>query len=171
MQAEWERCDRCASDVWGEKEYRLHERTGARPTLEFNGIAGGFYGEGFKTVLPSKATSENQLPFSTQIKTHTAFLNCVRDRIAELTPSTVTTELIELEMGSPGILIDRDTPAMRAMFNAYEKGWGVKPLWSRAGGSVPVVSKFQEHSWIQQLYSCRLAIKGAGRIVPMSMCT
>jgi acetylornithine deacetylase/succinyl-diaminopimelate desuccinylase-like protein len=69
----------------------------------------------------------------------------VQDHIADLTPPTVTTELRILEMGAPGILFDRNTDAMRAVINAYEKGWGVKPIFSREGGSVPVVSAFDEH--------------------------
>jgi acetylornithine deacetylase/succinyl-diaminopimelate desuccinylase-like protein len=133
-----------AKRPWGEKEYRLHERTGARPTLEFNGIAGGFYGDGFKTVLPSRV----RVKISCRIvpdQDPERIAKLVQDHIADLTPATVTTDLRILEMGAPGILFDRNTDAMQAVIEAYKKGWGVKPIFSREGGSVPVVSAFDEH--------------------------
>jgi acetylornithine deacetylase/succinyl-diaminopimelate desuccinylase-like protein len=141
-QTEWDAVTG-ASQPWGESEYTLLERSGARPTLEINGIAGGFYGTGFKTVLPAKATAKiscrlvpNQDPAQT--------FEQVRDYIQALTPPTVHSEVTSLEEGAPGVLFDRGTPAMRAAAAAYTKGWGVAPIFSRAGGSVPVVAAFQQ---------------------------
>lgn len=159
MEKEWQEVTG-APQLWGEKEFRLHERTGARPTLEINGIAGGFYGEGFKTVLPAKAMAKISCRLVPDQDPHRIY-ECVRDYIAELTPPTVKSELIELEMGSPGVLFDRDTAGMRAAFMAYERGWGVKPMYSRAGGSVPVISHFQQYLH-SQLVSMPFGYKGCG---------
>lgn len=128
---------------WGEPDYALHERAGVRPTLEINGITGGFAGEGFKTVLPSRAMAKiscrlvpNQDPqkIFAQVKAH----------IEQITPPTVTSNLVLLEQGAPGIVLDRHSAAMQAAARAYEAAWGVRPIFSREGGSVPVVSSFQE---------------------------
>lgn len=159
MEREWQEVTG-APQVWGEKEYRLHERTGARPTLEINGIAGGFYGEGFKTVLPAKAMAKISCRLVPDQDPHQIY-EYVRDYIAELTPPTVQAELIELEIGSHGVLFDRDTAGMKAAFIAYERGWGVKPMYSRAGGSVPVIAHFQQYLQ-SQLVSMPFGYKGCG---------
>ncbi|MBC8172120.1 MAG: dipeptidase [Anaerolineae bacterium] len=131
-----------APQPWGEAEYRLHERIGVRPTLEINGITGGYAGEGFKTVIPSKAMAKiscRLVPDQDPVHIYVA----VRDYIATLTPPTVKSELRELEEGSRGIILARDGVPMQAAARAYEKGWGVKPIFSREGGSIPVVEVFQ----------------------------
>ncbi len=141
-QTEWDAVTG-AAQPWGEAEYTLLERSGARPTLEINGIAGGFYGTGFKTVLPAKATAKiscRLVPHQDPART----FEQVRDYIQALTPPTVHSEITLLEEGAPGVLFDRDTPAMRAAAQAYTQGWGVAPIFSRAGGSVPVVAAFQQ---------------------------
>ncbi len=131
-----------APQLWGEPEYAPHERAGARPTLEINGIAGGHYGTGFKTVLPSKAWAKiscRLVPNQDPRKIHEA----LSARIAALTPPTIRSELRSMEEGSPGVLLDWRTPAMQAAVAAYEKGWGKRPVLARGGGSIPVVSAFQ----------------------------
>jgi acetylornithine deacetylase/succinyl-diaminopimelate desuccinylase-like protein len=128
-----------APQIWGEPEYRLHERIGARPTLEFNGIGGGFAGEGFKTVLPAKAIAKISCRLVPDQDPQRIF-ECVRDYIAQLTPPTVKSELVLLEAGAPAILLDRHTPAMQAVAVAYEKSYGKRPIYAREGGSVPVAS-------------------------------
>lgn len=129
---------------WGEAQYTLLERSGARPTLEINGIAGGFYGTGFKTVLPASATAKISCRLVPNQQPQRIYQQ-VRDYITRITPPTVRAELTALELGAPGVLLDRDTPAMRAAVSAYEKGWGARPIFTREGGSVPVVAAFQEH--------------------------
>lgn len=130
---------------WGEPEYTLHERAGARPTLEVNGIRGGYAGDGFKTVLPSMALAkiscrlvERQEPIH--------IYELVRDQIARLTPSSVRSELHRLEDGAPATVFDLRAPAMQAASQAYELGWGVKPIYERAGGSVPIAHAMQKLS-------------------------
>lgn len=128
--------------AWGEAEYRLHERTGARPTLEVNGLVSGWTGEGAKTVLPAKALAKLSCRLVADQDPHEIYA-LVRDHIARITPPTVTSEVRLLHTGSSAIT-ERDTPAMAAAVAAYEEGWGSRPVFSREGGSIPVVSVFQQ---------------------------
>lgn len=126
---------------WGEAGYTIEERIGARPTLEVNGIVSGFYGEGAKTVLPARALAKiscrlvaNQDPLR--------IYELVRDYVAQLTPPTVRSELRLLHTGAPAYT-DINTPAMRAAVAAYQKHWGVAPIFIRGGGSIPIVADLQ----------------------------
>jgi acetylornithine deacetylase/succinyl-diaminopimelate desuccinylase-like protein len=126
---------------WGEAQYTLRERVGARPTLEINGMVSGFYGEGAKTVLPAKAMAKiscrlvaNQDP--------TKIYELIRDYVASITPPTVRSEVRLLHTGDPAF-VDLNAPAMQAAIKAYEKGWGKSPVFMREGGSIPIVANFQ----------------------------
>jgi acetylornithine deacetylase/succinyl-diaminopimelate desuccinylase-like protein len=141
IEAEWKAVPN-APQPWGEPEFRLHERIGVRPTLEINGISGGYAGEGFKTVIPAKALAKISCRLVPD-QNPDAVLKALQETITRLTPPTVRSELRVLEEGSLGIILDRHAPSMRAAARAYEKGWGVKPIYSREGGSIPVVSAFQ----------------------------
>ncbi|GAB5494103.1 MAG: dipeptidase [Phototrophicaceae bacterium] len=136
IQEEWEAVAN-APKQWGEPEFTLHERFGARPTLEINGIHGGYTGDGFKTVLPAHAFAKiscrlvpNQDPEKIMI--------AVQDKIRKIAPDTVTVSFIQVEAGAPAIRIDYNGEAMQTAYRAYEKSWGVKPVFERAGGSVPI---------------------------------
>lgn len=129
---------------WGDPEFTLNERIGARPTLEINGIAGGYAGEGFKTVLPARAWAK----ISCRLVPHQAanrVFEQVRDYISQITPGTVTAELRLLEAMGKGFLLDRNTPSMRAAAEAYRRAWDVEPIYTREGGSIPVVSSLEAH--------------------------
>ncbi|MCU0497725.1 MAG: dipeptidase [Anaerolineae bacterium] len=129
---------------WGDPDFALNERIGARPTLEINGIGGGFAGNGFKTVLPAHANAKiscRLVPDQDPAKIY----HRVHQHLLSLAPPTVQIELHLLDAGSPGVLLDRHNPYMRAVEQAYLRGWGVRPLYSREGGSIPVVSAFQQH--------------------------
>lgn len=131
------------SAVWGEKEYTIRERIGARPTLEINGIIGGFYGEGIKTVLPAKAMAKITCRLvPNQDPDH--IYELVRDYIAQITPPTVTTSLKMLAGKGAAVLIDVNTPAMQSAINAYEKGWGHTPVFMRGGGTLPIIADLME---------------------------
>jgi acetylornithine deacetylase/succinyl-diaminopimelate desuccinylase-like protein len=141
MEAEWREVANPPQE-WGEPEYNLHERIGARPTLEINGIAGGYYGEGFKTVLPAHALAKiscrlvpNQQPQE--------ILELVQNYIRQIAPPTVRIEFKRSEAEAPAAVLDYTSEAMQAAFRAYEQGWGVKPLFERAGGSVPITYNMQ----------------------------
>lgn len=131
-----------APDLYGEKEYTTLERVGARPTLEVNGIIGGFTGEGAKTVLPAKALAK----ISTRLvadQDPAAILGQLRAYVEANAPKTVTWELRELSRG-PGAIMSRNSAAMKAAVAALKESFGVEPVFRREGGSVPVVAHMQQ---------------------------
>lgn len=126
---------------WGEAGYALHERIGARPTLEINGFASGFYGVGSKTVLPAKALAKiscRLVPNQEPLK----IFELVRDHLLRLTPPTVRSEVRLLAQAYPAVM-DIESSAMRAASRAYEKGWGRAPVYERGGGTLPIIADFQ----------------------------
>lgn len=131
------------SRVWGESEYTIRERVGARPTLEINGMIGGFTGEGIKTVLPAKATAKITCRLvADQDPAH--IFELLRDYIQDIAPPTVTVDVRQLKGSGHAALVDINTPAMQAAIAAYEKGWGKAPVFVREGGSIPIVANFQQ---------------------------
>lgn len=141
IEAEWKDVA-AAPQVWGEAQYNLHERIGARPTLEINGIRGGFAGDGFKTVLPGMALAKISCRLVPN-QTSQVIYKKLRDTIASITPPTVKAELRLIEIGEPA-LIDRHSPAVEAAKTAYEMVWGKRPHFTREGGSIPVVVDLQK---------------------------
>ncbi len=129
--------------LWsGEEGYTPIERLGARPTLEVNGIWGGFTGEGSKTVLPAKATAK----ISTRLvpdQDPAGILDQLCAYLRAHAPHTVEWEVRELNHG-PGSVMDRTSPAMRAAVDALTTVFGRAPLFRREGGSVPVVAHMQQ---------------------------
>lgn len=131
-----------APAVYGEPEYTVVERTGARPTLEINGMWGGFIGEGFKTVLPCQAHAKiscrlvpNQDPQRIE--------ELVTRYLQELAPPTVKVEVTGTR-GSFAFLTPYDTPAIQAAARAYGRVFGREPVYTLEGGGIPVVSIFQD---------------------------
>ncbi len=136
LEAEWSEVVN-APQQYGEPEYNIPERIGARPTLEINGIYGGYTGTGFKTVLPAKAVAKiscRLVPGQDPDKT----ANQVFDYIREIAPPTVTVETIVKESGAPAVKLDISSTAMQAGRVAYKHAWGVEPVFELAGGSVPI---------------------------------
>jgi len=126
----------------GEKGYTTAERVGARPCLDVNGIVGGFIGEGAKTVLPAKALAK----LSTRLvadQESAAIKDMLCEYVRAHAPDTVTWEVRELSHG-PGAITDRRSPYMKAACDGLEKVFGKPPLFSREGGSVPVVGHIQQ---------------------------
>ncbi len=128
--------------AWGEAEYRLHERIGARPTLEVNGLVGGWTGHGAKTVLPAKALAKISCRLVADQKPQ-AIYELVKAYVAQITPPAVTSEVRLLHTGSSAIT-DRHSPVMEAAMAAYEEAWGRRPIFMREGGSIPVVALMQD---------------------------
>jgi acetylornithine deacetylase/succinyl-diaminopimelate desuccinylase-like protein len=129
--------------AWGEPEYRLHERTGARPTLEVNGLVSGWTGEGAKTVLPARALAKVSCRLVAD-QDPVEIFERVRDYVATITPPTVRSEVRLLHYGYP-VMTDPHSAVMQAAIAAYEEGWGATPLFTREGGSIPIVVEFQRH--------------------------
>jgi acetylornithine deacetylase/succinyl-diaminopimelate desuccinylase-like protein len=128
--------------VAGETGYTTLERTWARPTFEVNGLLSGFTGEGAKTVLPALAMAKVSMRLVP---------NQQPDKIAELfeahlqdvAPGTVELKITRMHGGKPW-MTSYDNPYVQAAGRAIEKGFGRKPVFTREGGSIPVVSTFQE---------------------------
>jgi acetylornithine deacetylase/succinyl-diaminopimelate desuccinylase-like protein len=121
--------------LWGEKGYTTNERTGIRPTLELNGIWGGYTGEGAKTVLPGKAyakISARLVPNQSSEKiTH------LLEYFKKIAPAGVTVEAVELHGGEP-YMTPIDSKAYQAAARAIETTFGKKPIPVRGGGSIPI---------------------------------
>lgn len=130
------------TEDFGEKGYSFVERTWIRPTLEINGITGGFSGEGIKTVLPSEASAKitcrlvpNQDPDDIVAK--------LRAHIEAHKPAGVTVEITDFDKGKP-FLTPFDHPAIQAAGRSYEKIYQVPTAFTRMGGSIPIVAVFDE---------------------------
>ncbi len=127
---------------WGEAEYTIIERTSARPTLDVNGIWGGYIQPGAKTVLPSKAYAKISMRLvPDQVPTEIAAL--IKAHLESLAPPSITIEVRGLHFGD-GAIVKQDSPAMLAAVAAYEHGFGVRPVFMREGGSIPIVAVFQK---------------------------
>jgi len=128
--------------LYGEKGYTTLERRWARPTLECNGIWGGYTGEGAKTVIPSKAyakISMRLVPNQSPVKIAKLF----EKHIKRITPKTVKVEVRNLHGGEPAIT-PIDSPGVMTAMEAMEKGFGKKPLYQRDGASIPIVVDFKK---------------------------
>ena len=126
-----------APAVWGEAEYILPERLGARPTLEINGIHGGYTGPGMKTVLPARASAKitcRLVPCQDPAR----IISCIVNYIQDIAPTTATVEVRPGESGAEAVLLDVDGLAMKSAAAAYAHAWGVEPVFERSGGSVPI---------------------------------
>src|SRR5262245_6462408 len=126
----------------GESGYSTLERTWARPTLEVNGLLSGFTGEGAKTVLPAVAMAKISMrlvPNQDPDKIANLFESYVR----KITPKTVELTFTRMHGGKPW-MASYDSPYIQAAARAIERGFGRKPVFTREGGSIPVVSTFQE---------------------------
>jgi len=128
--------------AWGEAAYTVIERTSARPTLDVNGIWGGYIEPGAKTVLPSQASAKISMRLvpDQDPREITALLT---EYVHQIAPPSVTIEVRDLH-GGDGAIISRDSPAMQAAFAAYARAFGVEPVFMREGGSIPVVATFQK---------------------------
>jgi len=126
----------------GETGYTTLERTWARPTLEVNGLLSGFTGEGAKTVLPAVAMAKISMrlvPNQDPDKIASLF----EDYVKKLAPKTVELKFTRMHGGKPW-MTSFDNPFVQAASRAIEKGFNQTPVLTREGGSIPVVSTFQE---------------------------
>ncbi len=127
--------------LWGEAEFSAVERIGARPTLEVNGLLSGFTGEGSKTVLPASALAKISMRLApdqdpTEIKAQ------LLRYLETHAPPTVRFEVHELDAAYP-VLTDRAMPQIRALQEALQSVWGAAPIFTRGGGTVPIVAELK----------------------------
>ncbi|HLF74915.1 MAG TPA: dipeptidase [Anaerolineales bacterium] len=128
--------------LWGEDGYLPAERTGARPTLEVNGLLSGWTGPGSKTVLPARAMAKiscRLVPDQTDDQVEVQLMRFMQEN----TPKTVTWEVRKLT-GSPFAIADLDNPGVKAMHAAMEAVWGRRPYYRREGGSIGAVAMLQQ---------------------------
>lgn len=128
--------------VFGEAGYTTPERIGIRPTLDVNGIWGGYTGEGAKTVLPSKAYAKISMRLVPD-QHHKEIDELFIRHMESIAPNTVKVKVTAHHGGQPAV-VPTDSEAIRAASNAFEEAWGKKPFLTREGGSIPIVSLFQK---------------------------
>ncbi|MGE7696191.1 dipeptidase [Lysinibacillus sp. NPDC094177] len=129
-------------ELFGEAGYSYLERTWARPTLEVNGVFGGFSGEGIKTVLPAEAGAKitcrlvpNQEPDE--------IVALLKAHIEKHKPTGIEVTISEFDKGRP-FLTPFDHPFIQAAGRSYEKVYNVPTAYTRGGGSIPIVAAFDE---------------------------
>jgi acetylornithine deacetylase/succinyl-diaminopimelate desuccinylase-like protein len=128
--------------VYGEKGYSTLERTGIRPSLDVNGIWGGYTDKGAKTILPSEAhakISMRLVPHQDSNKITELF----KKHFLKIAPDYVKVE-VEFLHGGEGYVSPTDTIAYKAASKAYETTFGIKPVPVRSGGSIPIISLFEK---------------------------
>lgn len=128
--------------LWGEKGYTTTERTGIRPTLEVNGIWGGYIGEGAKTVLPSKAQAKISMRLVPNQDSN-KITELFSKHFKSLAPDYVTVKVTPHHGGQPAVT-PTDSNAYKAAEKAIETAFGKKPIPTRGGGSIPIVSLFEK---------------------------
>jgi len=130
------------AELKGEKGYSTLERIWARPTLDVNGLLGGFTGEGSKTVIASKGMAKVSMRLVPN-QDPEVIAQAFEVYVKKLAPSSVKINILRHGTGKP-ILTPRDHPAVKAVDQAITQGFGISPVYIREGGSIPVVATFQE---------------------------
>jgi acetylornithine deacetylase/succinyl-diaminopimelate desuccinylase-like protein len=131
-----------APKLFGESGYSVLERVWARPTFEVNGLLGGFTGEGAKTVIPAVAMAKVSMRLVPDQHPDT-IAAAFEAYVKKVAPKTVEVKVTRMHGGKPWITA-YDNPYVQAAGRAIEQGFGKTPVFCREGGSIPVVSTFQE---------------------------
>ncbi|AQG81351.1 dipeptidase [Spirosoma montaniterrae] len=137
------------NDVMGEAGYSTNERTSIRPTLDANGIWGGYTGEGAKTVLPSKASAKISMrlvPNQTPDEITELFTN----HFKAIAPAGVSV-VVKPHHGGLPYVTPTDSVEFEAASRAFEEAWGKKPIPTRGGGSIPIVALFERELGIKSI--------------------
>ena len=137
-------------ELWGEKSFTTNERTGIRPTLEVNGIWGGYTGEGSKTVLPSKATakiSARLVPNQSSKKITQLML----EYFEKIAPAGVSVKAFE-HHGGEAYMTPIDSKAYQSAAKAIKETFGREPIPVRGGGSIPICSILEKELGIKIVF-------------------
>ena len=129
-------------DIHGEKGYTTLERASIRPTLDVNGIWGGYIGEGAKTVLPSKAYAKISMRLVPNQDSET-ITSLFQNHFEKIAPASVRVKVTPHHGGEP-VLTPTDGIAYQAADKAYQATFGKKAIPQRSGGSIPIVAMFEE---------------------------
>lgn len=128
--------------VWGDANYSIRERISARPTLDINGLWSGWAGPGPKTIVPARAGAKLSSRLVGNQDPHKIFEQ-IKSYIEAIAPPTVKVT-VRLVTTGKAALFPFDIPEMQAASRAYEQGWGATPLFTRGGGSIPVVAEIAD---------------------------
>ncbi len=134
--------DLAIDDVRGEKGFTTIERTGIRPTLDANGIWGGYIGEGAKTVLPSKASAKISMRLVPNQDSQ-EMTELFTKHFLSIAPKSVKVKVTPYHGGQPAVT-PTDSKAFKAASDAFVEVWGKAPIPTRDGGSIPIVSLFKK---------------------------
>lgn len=134
--------DLAIDDIHGEKGYSTIERTGIRPTLDVNGIWGGYIGEGAKTVLPSKAYAKISMRLVPNQNSQ-EISQLFQKHFESVAPKSVTVKVTPHHGGEP-VVVSTESAGYRAAALAMEETFGKKPVPTRGGGSIPIVALFKK---------------------------
>jgi acetylornithine deacetylase/succinyl-diaminopimelate desuccinylase-like protein len=129
-------------EVWGEKGYTTLERTGVRPTMEPNGIWGGYTGEGAKTVLPSKAFAKISMRLVPN-QSSDEISDMFKKHFEKIAPPYVKVK-VSAHHGGEAVVTPTDSPAYQAAAKAIKTTFGKDPIPTRGGGSIPIVALFEK---------------------------
>ncbi len=136
-------------EVGGEAGYSTNERTSIRPTLDVNGIWGGYTGEGAKTVLPSKASAKISMRLVPN-QTPDAITALFTRHFTAIAPPTVSVKVTPHHGGLPYVT-PIDSVEFEAASLAFEEAWGKKPIPTRGGGSIPTMALFEQQLGIKSI--------------------
>ncbi|NPA05979.1 MAG: dipeptidase [Chloroflexi bacterium] len=132
-----------APALWGEPEYTVLERVTARPTLEINGLYSGFIEEGSKTIIPAYAMAK----LSSRLvpdQTPEGVARSLRTYLETHAPPTIRWSLEQMA-SAPPVMVEVDTPEVQALARALASTWGREPIYTRNGGTIPIVAMLKEH--------------------------
>jgi len=131
-----------APQVWGEPGYLLSERLSTRPTLDVNGVIGGYTGEGEKTIIPAHVHAKISMRLVPDQDGQVIF-NKFKTFVEQISPPSVKVKATLSHIGAPS-LVDLDSPAMDAAVSAYKTVFDTDPIFVREGGSIPVVADIKK---------------------------
>lgn len=130
-----------APALWGEEGYTMAERLGVRPTLDIHGIKGGFIGKGQKTVIPAVASAKVSMRLVPDQEAK-QIARLFTDYVQRMCPKTMEVSVKTLS-AADGAVVDLFDPAVEAAAQAYEQGFGQRPVYQREGGTLPIVAMLQ----------------------------
>lgn len=132
-----------APQVWGEAEFTVNERMGARPTLDINGIIGGYTDAGTKNIIPSSVHAKMSFRLVPD-QNPDEIAQLVQAYVAKIAPPSVKVQVTP-RGGAPASITNYTIPAMQAARQTLAQVFGHEPILIREGGSIPVVGLFQEY--------------------------
>ena len=126
----------------GEKGFSTYERTWVRPTLDVNGITGGYQGEGAKTIIPSMASCKITMRLVPNMNA-TEICNLLEKHLLKIAPKSVRVK-VDKHGGASAVEVPTDGPWLEAAGRAIKKGFGKEPVFMKEGGSIPIVGDFKK---------------------------